>query len=72
MTSYRNPWHKPGKPEYGPAVYTTDAKPDPYRGTLIYRRIPGVVWDVVRDGECIGQYAGPTGARLFVDGLAEG
>lgn len=66
MTTYRNPWFKPGKPEYGPAEYQTDVEPAEYRGFLIYRR-NSVVWDVVKDGACVGQYAGPNGARGFVD-----
>ena len=70
-TSYRNFRHKPGKPEYGPAVYVTDARPTFYRGYAIFQRIAGM-WDVVRDGECVGQYVSPNGARRFIDALTEG
>lgn len=69
MTRYRNIWHKPNHPEYGPPVYETDATPSEYRGHLIYRRT-AQVWDVVKGDECVGQYAGPNGARQFVDKLA--
>ena len=65
--TYRNPWHKPGKPEYGPAEYTTDAKPQQYEGFTIYERIPGHVWDVVKDGECQTQRAGLNGARAWIN-----
>lgn len=55
-----------------PQVYETDAKPTKYRGHVIYQRIKGHCWDVVRDGDCIGQYAGERGARDFVDTLLDG
>lgn len=61
--SYRNPWHKPGEACYGPAEYTTDARPVAFAGCLIYERIRGVCWDVVRDGACLTQRAGFYGAR---------
>ena len=67
--TYRNPWHKPGNPSYGPAEYQTDAKPVQYGGCLIYQRIPGHCWDVVKDGVCLTQRAGPRGARDYIDGL---
>ena len=69
MTEYRNPWHKPGKPEYGPVMFRTDARPKVYGDYLIYERIHGTVWDVVKGGECITQRAGPNGARRFIDEL---
>lgn len=68
MATYRNPWHT-GKEEYGPAFYTTDATPTEYRGYLIYQRVRGSVWDVVKDGVCVTQMAGPNGAREAVDRL---
>lgn len=67
--TYANPWHKPHRPEYGPAVFETDARPVAYRGHLIYRRLPNC-WDVVSDGVCVGMRAGPAGARRCVDGRA--
>lgn len=60
--TYANPWHKPGKPEYGPATYATDATPTEYGGHLIYRRLPDC-YDVVKNGVCVTQMAGPNGAR---------
>lgn len=73
--TYRNRWHKPTDKHSGPACFTTEAQPVAYRGYLIYNRIAGTVgkgdgvWDVVKDGVCVSQYAGPTGARGGVDKL---
>lgn len=69
-TLYRNPWHKPGRPEYGPEFYSTDVAPKAYRGYLIYHRLPKV-WDVVRDGVCVTQRAGFGGAKQAIDALLE-
>lgn len=68
--TYDNPWHRPGKSETGPAIYITDATPAEYRGYLIFQRIRGAVWDVVKDGTCVAQRAGFTGALAAVDELA--
>lgn len=65
-TTYRNPWHTPGKAWYGPQFYSTEAKPVEYRGYLIYRQ-HAQHFDVVKDGTAIGQYAGMSGARDIVD-----
>ncbi len=67
MHSYQNPWHNPIKPEYGPAFYSTGAKPEPYMGYLIFQRIERVVWDVVKDGVCVTQRAGINGAKRFIE-----
>ncbi|SDF83107.1 hypothetical protein [Thalassobaculum litoreum] len=66
MANYRNPFHKPHDSSYGPAIYETDATPEEYGGYLIYRRLPNC-WDVVKDGVCITQRAGPNGARRAID-----
>jgi hypothetical protein len=63
MARYRNPWHEPRDPRYGPAEYETDARPVKHAGCLIYERIRGHCWDVVKDGVCRTQRAGPAGAR---------
>ena len=68
-TSYKNPWHTPGKSQYGPAHYVSEAQPQEYRGFQIYRRLPEV-FDVVKDGVCVTQMAGPNGARSAIDALA--
>jgi hypothetical protein len=69
MTIYKNPWHKPQNPIYGPENYSTEAKPVLYRDHLIYERIAGHVWDVVKDGSCITQLAGLNGAKRAIDNL---
>lgn len=66
LARYRNPWHRPGHAETGPLEYETEARPASYRGFLIYRRLPQV-FDVVRDGACVTQMAGPQGARSAID-----
>lgn len=53
----------------GPENYSTDAKPVLYRDYLIYQRIAGHVWDVVKDGACITQLAGLNGAKRAIDEL---
>jgi hypothetical protein len=62
MATYKNPWHTPGKDCYGPAMYQSDVKPFEHAGCLIYERIVGKVWDVVKDGICQTQRAGKRGA----------
>ena len=69
MTTYKNPWHKPLNPIYGPREYETNAKPSEYGGFLIYERISGICFDVVKDGACVTQLAGPNGARRAIDKL---
>ncbi|WP_301065318.1 hypothetical protein [Maricaulis sp.] len=64
---YLNPWHEAGR--YGPKYYTTEATPREYGGYLIFNRIPGVCWDIVKDGVCIAQRARMKGARGFIDQL---
>jgi hypothetical protein len=66
LATYKNPWHQPAHREYGPAVYECQIAPVAYRGFLIYHRTPSV-WDVVKDGVCVTQRAGPTGARQAID-----
>jgi len=70
MATYRNPWHKPKDPHYGPEYYRTEVTPQEYKGYLIYRRTLEV-WDVVKDGACVTQMAGPNGARQAIDKLVE-
>ena len=65
-TTYSNPWHRSGKPEYGPQFFETDSRPTPYRGYLIFHRLRDC-WDIVKDGECVSQCAGPNGARARID-----
>ena len=67
MSTYSNPWHRPGQPQQGPREYSTDAKPIEYRGYQIFERIRGQCWDVVKDGTCVTQRAGLSGAKRFID-----
>lgn len=68
MHTYKNPWHKPRQPMYGPAHYRCDAAPIEYRGFQIYRRLPEC-FDVVKNGVCIHQRAGLNGAKRAIDAL---
>lgn len=70
--AYKNPWHTPGNAIYGPAMYTTDAKPFAHAGCLIYERIPGRCWDVVKDGVCKTQRAGRRGAMEGAEMVTSG
>ncbi len=69
-TAYRNPWHNPRDTHSGPEMYETDARPFEHAGHVIYQRIKGHVWDVVKDGVCVAQMAGPNGARDKAELLA--
>ena len=64
-----NPWHKPGRAEYGPAVYETSAHPTRHACHEIFERVPGRVWDIVRDGACVAQMAGLEGAKRAAEVL---
>lgn len=64
---YKNKFHTPGKKEYGPEYYSTDAKPHYYKGYRLYNRIPGTVCDIVRDDVCISQCVTVRGAMRHID-----
>ena len=70
ITTYANPWHNPLATQYGPAEYRTEVSPTQYRGCLIYQRIAGS-WDVVRDGVCLTQRAGFSGAKAAIDNMLD-
>lgn len=68
LARYKNPWHKPfAQFTNGPEFFETDKSPKEYGGFLIYERIPGKCRDVVKDGECVAQRAGMTGAKQAID-----
>ena len=50
MAEYRNSFYHPTH-GHDPAVYTTDAKPVEYKGCLLYQRLKGVCWDVVKHNQ---------------------
>lgn len=66
---YGNPWHKPGRQEYGPATYETAAAPVAHACAQIFERVPGRVWDVVVGGVCVTQRAGLRGAKQAAEAL---
>jgi hypothetical protein len=73
---YRNSWFRSGETRGDPEYYETDARATEHAGCLIFERIKGRVWDVVRDGTCLAQRAGPSGAReaaerITADGWTE-
>ena len=76
MTEYINTFHNPKNP-ISHKMFITDVKPFKYKNCLIYHRINASspiengahVFDVVLNGACVGQYAGPNGARSFIDNL---
>lgn len=68
---YRNSWHKPDAFDTcGPAYHETDAEPVAHAGCLIHERVRGQVWDVVRNGVCVSQMAGPNGAKQAAERIA--
>lgn len=69
MHSYTNPFHNSNYQGSKPVI-TTDAKPAEYRGHLIFK-MHDQHYDVVQGGVLVGQYAGPNGARGFVDRRVE-
>lgn len=71
MNEYRNSFYHPLH-SLDPEIYQTEAKPVEYRGYLLYQRIKGRCWDVVRGGVCVGQYVGKSGATGFIDRLLDG
>ena len=54
-TTYRNPWHQPNG-NYGPAMYSTDAKPVKLGKYTRYKRAGG--YDFVFNGTCFAIRAG--------------
>ncbi len=66
IATYRNSFYD-AMHGHDPEIYRTEARPIEYKGCLLYQRLKGVCWDVVKDGVCIGQYAGRRGAEAFVD-----
>ncbi len=66
IARYHNPWHRPGKPEYGPEMYETTARPTRVGEYLIYERVPGECWDVVLADTCVTQRAGKNGAIQWI------
>ena len=74
QTVARNPWHKPGKPEYGPETYIYEGQPiATHRGVSVFWN-PCGSYDYVFAGVTITQRAGLTKSRVpeIVDSLLTG
>ena len=74
QTTARNPWHKPGKTEYGPETYVYYGKPlSAHRGVSVFWNHRGS-YDYVFAGVTITQRAGLTKSRVheIVDSLLTG
>ncbi|WP_099368052.1 hypothetical protein [Sphingobacterium sp. 1.A.4] len=69
MAQYRNSFHDSMSHDSKEFI-TTEASPIEYKDHLIYERIKSVCFDVVKDGVCIGMYAGINGAKGFIDKIA--
>lgn len=62
-TTYRNGFYELAAPRKTVEFFTTSARPLQWAGHTIYQRIKGSCWDVVKDGVCVGMYAGLSGAK---------
>ena len=76
-TTYKNSWHKKypadgWRKSLGPEVYESDSEPVEHSGFLIYRRqeFGYPIFDVVKNGICVAQRAGPNGAKQAAEMLA--
>ena len=69
MTRYRNPWHRPGD-RRTPAFYTTEARPVAHAGHLVFQRVRGRVWDVVKGDVCVSQLASLRAALQVAERLS--
>lgn len=73
FTTYINTFPINNRPA-GSDYVATNEVPVEYKGLKIYHRIKstkpgGNVYDVVRDGKCIGMYSGMSGAKCLIDTL---
>ncbi len=63
---YKNPWHNPENRYSGPAYYETDKRPKQHLDYFIFK-IHRMRYDLVKDGVCVRQFAGPNGAIRFLN-----
>lgn len=68
---YQNPFFSLKYQDSKPFIETA-AAPVEYKGFLIYHRVKsynpgGNVFDIVKDGVCVGMYAGLNGAKKAID-----
>jgi hypothetical protein len=66
MAKYKNPFYSPKIMDSRPVI-ETDAKPLEHNGYLIYERIKGVCFDIVKNGVCVSMMAGLNGAKKAID-----
>lgn len=66
MAKYTNPFYSPKILGSQPEIQT-DVQPIEHKGYLIYERIKGSVWDIVKDGICVTMMAGLNGAKRAID-----
>lgn len=71
METYKNKFYNPQINTSKPII-ETDSIPVEYKGHLIYHRIKnngkwGDIFDIVKNGECIGMCAGQNGAKQKID-----
>jgi hypothetical protein len=71
MGTYKNKFYNPQINTSKPII-ETDSTPVEYKGYLIYHRIKnngkwGDIFDIVKNGECVGMYAGMNGAKQKID-----
>jgi len=68
--TYKNSFHQKNNP-YSQEIITARLGEPPveYYGYLIYRRLDEgyEVFDIVKDGVCVGMYAGINGAKRHID-----
>jgi hypothetical protein len=65
IVRYKNSFYKKSTPESKPVLFC-DKGPVEYKGYLIYQRMKDC-FDIVKDGVCIGMYAGINGAKKSID-----
>lgn len=73
MAQYKNSFYNE-KDQNSKKYFETSEIPIEHKGYFIYHRIKSTikdlnVFDVVKDGICIGMYAGINGAKKFIDNL---
>lgn len=66
MAKYKNKFYSPKIQDSRPVIETV-AKPVAYKGYLIYEHIKGICFDIVKNGVCVGMYAGLNGAKAAID-----
>jgi hypothetical protein len=66
VARYKNKFYN-AKYDNSKLFIETDSKPVEHKGYLIYERIKGVCFDVVKKGVCVGMYAGINGAKQAID-----